>query len=168
MSRADLGMSEHSVPGAAAMEAAAAAVRCAWSRMCRIGWESPTIIGSWRHGAGPPAPRPGDAGCQTIAVAQRKALPTLREGGMTVRTPFSDQFWTICMQFGKSATNFDIAAAESCPTGRRTAEPPKLPALFPNCMHCRLNWPEKGVFHAWNQMVDDWTITFLGRNTYER
>ena len=28
---------------------------------------------------------------------------------------------------------------------RRTAEPPKLPALFPKCMHCRLNWPEKGV-----------------------
>ena len=26
------------------------------------------------------------------------------------------------------------------------AEPPKLPALFPKCMHCRLNWPEKGVF----------------------
>ena len=25
------------------------------------------------------------------------------------------------------------------------AEPPKLPALFPKCMHCRLNWPEKGV-----------------------
>ena len=61
-------------------------------------------------------------------------------------TPFSDQFWTICMWFGKSATNFDIAAAESCPTGRRTAEPPKLPALFPKCMHCRRNWPEKGVF----------------------
>ena len=49
------------------------------------------------------------------------------------------------MSFGKSATNFDIAAAESCPTGRRTAKPPKLPALFPKCMHCRLNWPEKGV-----------------------
>ena len=63
-------------------------------------------------------------------------------------TPFSDQFWTICTEFGKSATNFDIAAAESCPTGRRTAEPPKLPALFPKCMHCRLNWPEKGVFHV--------------------
>ena len=30
------------------------------------------------------------------------------------------------------------------PAGRRTPEPPKLPALFPKCMHCRLNWPEKG------------------------
>ena len=60
-------------------------------------------------------------------------------------THFSDQFWTICMHFGKSAANFDIAAAESYPTGRRTDETPKLPALFPKCMHCRLNWPEKGV-----------------------
>ena len=60
-------------------------------------------------------------------------------------TPFSDQFWTICMHFGKSAANFDIAAAESYPTGRRTDGTPKLPALFPKCMHCRLNWPEKGV-----------------------
>ena len=58
---------------------------------------------------------------------------------------FSDQLWTICMEFGKSATNFDSPHAESCPNGRRNAEPPKLPALFPNCMHCRLNWPEKGV-----------------------
>ena len=49
------------------------------------------------------------------------------------------------MHFGKSAANFDIAAAESYPTGRRTDETPKLPALFPKCMHCRLNWPEKGV-----------------------
>ena len=49
------------------------------------------------------------------------------------------------MQFGKRATNFDIATAESCPTGRRTAETPKLPALFPKCMHCRPNWPVKGV-----------------------
>ena len=24
-------------------------------------------------------------------------------------------------------------------------QPPKLPALFPNCMHCRLNSPEKDV-----------------------
>ena len=62
-----------------------------------------------------------------------------------ISNTFSDQFWTICMYFGKSATNFDIATAESCPAGRRTAEPPKLPALFPKCMHCRLNWPEKGV-----------------------
>ena len=61
-------------------------------------------------------------------------------------TPFSDQFWTICMHFGKSAANFDIAAAESYPTGRRTDKTPKLPALFPKCMHCRLNWPEKGVY----------------------
>ena len=56
---------------------------------------------------------------------------------------FSDQFWTICTEFGKSATNFDIPAAESCSNGRRTAEPPKLTALFPKCMHCRLHWPEK-------------------------
>ena len=49
------------------------------------------------------------------------------------------------MHFGKSAANFDIAAAESYQTGRRTDETPKLPALFPKCMHCRLNWPEKGV-----------------------
>ena len=60
-------------------------------------------------------------------------------------TPFSDQLWTICMEFSKSATNFDSPHAESCPNGRRNAEPPKLPALFPNCMHCRLNWPGKGV-----------------------
>ena len=60
-------------------------------------------------------------------------------------TPFSGQFWTICMEFGKSATNFDIPAAESCPNGRRTTVPPKLPALFPKCMNCHLNWPEKGV-----------------------
>ena len=39
------------------------------------------------------------------------------------------------MQFDKSATNFDIAAAESCPAGRRTAEPPKLPALTISEMH---------------------------------
>ena len=49
------------------------------------------------------------------------------------------------MEFGKSATNFDVVAAESCLTGCRTAEPPKLPVLYPKCMHCRLNWPEKGV-----------------------
>ena len=49
------------------------------------------------------------------------------------------------MEFGKSATNFDSPHAESCPNGRRNAEPPKLPALFPNSMHCCLNWPEKGV-----------------------
>ena len=55
-------------------------------------------------------------------------------------TPFSDQFWTICMKFGKSATNFDIAAAESCPTGRRNAEPPKLPALFP-CLYNYMELP---------------------------
>ena len=50
------------------------------------------------------------------------------------------------MQFCTSATDFDIAAAESCPTGHRSADPPKLPALFPKCMHYRLNWPEKGVY----------------------
>ena len=54
------------------------------------------------------------------------------------------------MHFGKSAANFGIAAAESYPTGRRTDEMPKLPALFPKCMHCRLNWPEKGVVAACN------------------
>ena len=45
-------------------------------------------------------------------------------------TPFYDQFWTFCMEFGKSATNFDIPAAESFPNGRRNAEPTKLPAVF--------------------------------------
>ena len=59
---------------------------------------------------------------------------------------FSDQLWTICMEFSKSATNFDSPHAESCPNGRRNTEPPKLLALFPNCMHCRLTWPEKGVY----------------------
>ena len=49
------------------------------------------------------------------------------------------------MEFGKSATNFDRPHAESCPNGRRNAEPPKLPALFLSRMHCRLNWAEKGV-----------------------
>ena len=43
---------------------------------------------------------------------------------------FSDQFWTICMQFGKSATNFDIAAAESCPTGRRTCRTAEIACTF--------------------------------------
>ena len=69
------------------------------------------------------------------------SISRLRRGS----TPFSDQLWTICMELGKSATNFDRPHAESCTTGRRNAEPPKLPALFPNCMHCRLNWPEKDV-----------------------
>ena len=49
------------------------------------------------------------------------------------------------MEFGKNATNFDTPPAESCPNGRRNAEPPKLPALFLNYMHWRLNWPEKVV-----------------------
>ena len=62
-----------------------------------------------------------------------------------IPSPFSDQLWTICLKFGKSATNFDSPLAESCPNGRRNDEPPKLPALFPSCMHCRLNCPEKGV-----------------------
>ena len=56
-------------------------------------------------------------------------------------TPFSDQLWIICMKFGKSATNFDIPAAESCPNGRRPAEMPKLHPLLPKCMHCSLNRP---------------------------
>ena len=50
------------------------------------------------------------------------------------------------MEFGKSETNFDSPHAESCPNGRRNAEPMKLPALFLNCMHCRLNWPENVYF----------------------
>ena len=35
-----------------------------------------------------------------------------------------------------------------CPPNhaRSAAEIPKLPALFPNCRHCRLNWPEKGEY----------------------
>ena len=41
---------------------------------------------------------------------------------------------------------FDSLHTESCPSGRRNTEPPKLTALFPNCMHRRLNWPEKGVY----------------------
>ena len=57
-------------------------------------------------------------------------------------TPFSDQLWTICMKFGKSATNFDSPPAESCPNGRRNSE---IICTFPNCVHCRLNWPEKGI-----------------------
>ena len=58
-------------------------------------------------------------------------------------TPFSDQLWTICMEFGESSTNFDSPPSESGPNGRRNAGPPKLPALFPNCMHYRLNLREK-------------------------
>ena len=50
------------------------------------------------------------------------------------------------MEFGKSTTKFDRPHAESCPNVRRNADPPKLPALFPTCMHYRLNWPEKGVY----------------------
>ena len=34
----------------------------------------------------------------------------------------------------KSANNFDSPEAESCSNGRRNAELPKLPALFPNCI----------------------------------
>ena len=40
------------------------------------------------------------------------------------------------MEFGKSVTKLDRPHAESCPNVRRNADPPKLPALFPNCM-CR-------------------------------
>ena len=58
-------------------------------------------------------------------------------------TPFSNQICTICMEFGKNATNFDSPHAEIRIIPER---PPKLPALFPNCMHCRLNWPEKAVY----------------------
>ena len=39
------------------------------------------------------------------------------------------------IEFGINATNFDSSHDESFPNGRRNAEPPKLPALFPNCMH---------------------------------
>ena len=49
------------------------------------------------------------------------------------------------MEFGKNATNCDSAPAESCPNDRRNAEPPKLAAQFSNCLHWRLNLPEKGV-----------------------
>ena len=60
---------------------------------------------------------------------------------------FFNQVWTICMEFGKSATYFDSQHAESCPYGRRNTEPSKLPALFLNFMHCHLDWPEKGSSH---------------------
>ena len=72
-----------------------------------------------------------------------------------VTTPFSDQLWTICMEFGKSATNFDRPHAESCPNGRRNVEPPKLPALFPNCMHCGLNWPRKRCIIIFCSDIDE-------------
>ena len=42
-------------------------------------------------------------------------------------TPLSDQLWTICMEFGNSATNFD-RHAESCPTA--TEMPNRR-----NCLH---------------------------------
>ena len=75
---------------------------------------------------------------------------------------FSDQIWKICMEFGKSATNFDIPTAESCPTGRRTVEPPKLPALSPKCMHCCLNWSEKRCMcehHRYHLRVRDYLVS---------
>ena len=62
-------------------------------------------------------------------------------------TPFSNQLQTTCMEFGKNATDFNSSTAESCPNGRRNAEPPKLTALFSNCMHCRLNWPKNVYMH---------------------
>ena len=74
-----------------------------------------------------------------------KPLQVMNTISYASTTPFSDQLWTICMEFGQSATKFDSPHAESCPNDRRNAEASKLPALFPNCMHCRLDWPEKGV-----------------------
>ena len=74
---------------------------------------------------------------------------------------FFDQLWTICMGFGKSATNFEIPAAESCPNGRRTAEPPKLPALLPRYMHCRLNWPEKVLVLVCRVMLSTCVSTYI-------
>ena len=74
------------------------------------------------------------------------------------------------MKFGKNATNFDSPHAESCPNGRRNAEPPKLLALFPNCMHCRLNWPELGVYWTLGNrhLFDDATATGLNSNHVDR
>ena len=82
------------------------------------------------------------------AVKQKLDRPTQSPRS----TPFPDQIWTICMEFGKSATKFDRPHAESCPNVRRNADPPKLPTLFPNCMHYRLNWPEKGVHNPHDLM----------------
>ena len=46
---------------------------------------------------------------------------------------------------------------------RTAAEPPKLPALFPNCMQCRPNWPGKGVFFAAQYTCG--RLALLRRNT---
>ena len=61
--------------------------------------------------------------------------------------------------FGQSACNSvkvqpisTLRSAESYPTGCRTAERPKLPALFPKCMHSRLNWPEKRFRYRYHRL----------------
>ena len=42
-------------------------------------------------------------------------IPTRVVRNRTTSTPFADQFWTICIEFVKSTTNFDNPLAESCP-----------------------------------------------------
>ena len=60
-------------------------------------------------------------------------------------TTFSDQLWTICMEFGKSATNFDSPAAESCPNGRRNEGTAELPCTFSKMHALPPKLTEKGV-----------------------
>ena len=65
-------------------------------------------------------------------------------------TPFSDQLWTICDSAWNSV-KVQLISTNRTPNHARTAA--AMPSrrnclhstLFPNYMHCRLNWPEKGV-----------------------
>ena len=70
------------------------------------------------------------ASLQRLMERQEETVPPLYQVGATPTAQ-------------SSATNFGNPPAQSCPNGRQNAQPPKLPALFPNCMHCRLNWPER-------------------------
>ena len=67
-----------------------------------------------------PQPCSGPSGLES--PFHRKGRPTAAVPGARQRYTFSDQLWTICMEFGESATNCAIPVAESCPNGRRNAE----------------------------------------------
>ena len=58
--------------------------------------------------------------------------------------PFSDQFMDNLRVFRNEKVQ-SISTFRPPNHARTAAKPPKLSALFPKCMHCRLNWPEKGV-----------------------
>ena len=83
------------------------------------------------------------------------------------------------MEFGKSATNFDRPHAESCPNGRRNAEPPtslaiisELHALPPKLAGKRCTYPSQGQSARWmcllcnrnvlGIIVDVWPNEVLG------